>query len=367
MSGYLTRRNFLRAGIGAAAACTLINATSPWARGATTRPVRRGLFIGLDRVSGDANHWGKPWTGALYGPTNDARQMREICKSNFLETHLLTDNPADNDVSDRATLANVMRYLAGAAEVSQPGDLFVIYFSGHGSFVELETGGDEPDRQDETWCLWDGHFIDDLQYTFWRRFASGVRILGFADSCHSETSTKAAAAAALAKSGDIQFPTQEQTEKFKAAITKQAGEYGDTPEKRVEIEKSAPPLADRVSMIKGMPIALVRPSSKLQGNRIESELVRYKSIGDESRTRGVLSARGLLFGACSDQEEALASGDPKGLSLFTSHLVPLLRANPDITYRQLHQKLHESVSHPKPTIFDDFGQSFIDEKIFTIG
>ena len=37
-----------------------------------------------------------------------------------------------------------------------------------------DTSGEEVDRQDETWCLWDGQLIDDELYLELSRFAAGA-------------------------------------------------------------------------------------------------------------------------------------------------------------------------------------------------
>jgi hypothetical protein len=55
-----------------------------------------------------------------------------------------------------------------------------------------DVSGDEADKQDETWCLYDGQLIDDELYFELSRFAAGVRILVLSDSCHSGTVTRAA-------------------------------------------------------------------------------------------------------------------------------------------------------------------------------
>ena len=52
--------------------------------------------------------------------------------------------------------------------------------------------GEEDDKKDETWCLYDGQLIDDELYFELSRFAAGVRILVLSDSCHSGTVTRAA-------------------------------------------------------------------------------------------------------------------------------------------------------------------------------
>lgn len=71
------------------------------------------------------------------------------------------------------------------------GDIFMLSYSGHGGQLP-DRNGDEADQQDETWCLYDGQLVDDEIYASLGRFASGVRILVFSDSCHSGTVVKMA-------------------------------------------------------------------------------------------------------------------------------------------------------------------------------
>jgi hypothetical protein len=40
---------------------------------------------------------------------------------------------------------------------------------------------------DETWCLFDGHLIDDYLRGALAKIASGVRVVVISDSCHSGT------------------------------------------------------------------------------------------------------------------------------------------------------------------------------------
>ena len=64
-------------------------------------------------------------------------------------------------------------------------------FAGHGGQVPDVTG-EEDDKKDETWCLFDGQLIDDELYYELSRFGEGVRILVLSDSCHSGTVTREA-------------------------------------------------------------------------------------------------------------------------------------------------------------------------------
>ena len=67
--------------------------------------------------------------------------------------------------------------------------LFVTY-SGHGGQIP-DVNGEEEDKKDETWCLYDGELIDDEVFLELSRFAAGVRVLVLSDSCHSGTVMRA--------------------------------------------------------------------------------------------------------------------------------------------------------------------------------
>jgi hypothetical protein len=69
------------------------------------------------------------------------------------------------------------------------GDIYVLSYSGHGGQIP-DVSHDEADKQDETWCLYDGELIDDELYLELARFKSGVRVLVLSDSCHSGTVTR---------------------------------------------------------------------------------------------------------------------------------------------------------------------------------
>jgi len=89
-----------------------------------------------------------------------------------------------------ATSAAVLAAIDAAAAALGDGDLFVLSYSGHGGQMP-DTGGEESDRKDETWVLYDRQVLDDELYQRWASFAAGVRIVVLSDSCHSGTVVKA--------------------------------------------------------------------------------------------------------------------------------------------------------------------------------
>lgn len=136
------------------------------------------LCIGLNMVS--PSHY-QGWDGRLQACESDAKDMSNIAKSQgFATTTLLTD---------RATRKNVFAEIDKAAMTLQPGDIFMLSFSGHGGQIP-DINGDEDDNEDETWCLFDSEVLDDELAAMWVKFKKEVRILVISDSCHSGTLTR---------------------------------------------------------------------------------------------------------------------------------------------------------------------------------
>lgn len=136
------------------------------------------LHLGLNAVSAAA--YGG-WTGPLAACEFDARDMAAIATMKGMKSTVL--------LTRKATRANALAAMRAAAGALAAGDLFFLSYSGHGGQVPDVTG-EEIDKKDETWCLYDGQLIDDELYAELARFASGVRVLVLSDSCHSGTVTR---------------------------------------------------------------------------------------------------------------------------------------------------------------------------------
>ena len=146
----------------------------------TTKAKGIALTIGLNLV--DPKHY-QGWDGQLTACEADAEDMADIAKKKgFSVTTLLTK---------AATRAKVTDAITKATKALKKGDIFMISYSGHGGQLP-DMNNDEPDGQDETWCLYDGELVDDELYALYGKFAAGVRILVFSDSCHSGTVAKTA-------------------------------------------------------------------------------------------------------------------------------------------------------------------------------
>ena len=139
-----------------------------------------GLLVGLNQVNPD--HY-EGWKGWLSCCENDVESIATILtKEGYTNIDtLLTKN---------ATRENVSKALEHAAEIVNSGETFLLYYSGHGSYLTDEEE-EEDDKQDETWCLYNGQMLDDEIYSYWDKFKKDVKILMISDSCHSGTIFKA--------------------------------------------------------------------------------------------------------------------------------------------------------------------------------
>src|SRR5512139_3653668 len=141
----------------------------------------RGLSLNIGLNSVSAAHYGG-WTGPLAACEFDAKDMGALATGRGMKaTVLLTKD---------GTRTKVLGALRAAAKTLVQGDFFFLTYSGHGGQVPDVTG-EERDKLDETWCLFDGQLIDDELYLELSRFNAGVRVLVFSDSCHSGTVTRA--------------------------------------------------------------------------------------------------------------------------------------------------------------------------------
>jgi hypothetical protein len=137
------------------------------------------IHIGLNSV--DPRHYAG-WSGDLLACEFDAKDMAAIAHAAGMTSTLL--------LTKEATRKNVLVSVRAASGTLQSGDLLFVSYSGHGGQI-TDVSGEEDDKLDETWCLYDGELIDDEVFLELRRIAAGVRVLVLSDSCHSGTVTRA--------------------------------------------------------------------------------------------------------------------------------------------------------------------------------
>lgn len=140
--------------------------------------MKRALLIGN-------NYPGTDMT--LSGCVNDIKDVAKVLKKRGFE--------AITSLSDKKATWNAMTQgLLKAVLDCAPGDLLVIWYSGHGTYVK-DLNGDEKSGNDQCWVPYDirknGPIIDDEIYAILRKKKTGVWIVVFSDSCFSGTVLKA--------------------------------------------------------------------------------------------------------------------------------------------------------------------------------
>ena len=153
-------------------------------RAAASTPAKAlSLHVGLNAVN-PASYGG--WDGPLAACEFDANDMAAIARSRGMSPTVL--------LTAKATRAKVLAGIRAAARKLKSGGFFFLTYSGHGGQIP-DVSGEEVDKKDETWCLFDGQLIDDELYLELSKFVTGVRVLVLSDSCHSGTVTRAAVSA----------------------------------------------------------------------------------------------------------------------------------------------------------------------------
>jgi hypothetical protein len=275
------------------------------------------LHIGLNQV--DPTYYNEWNGGPLTGCVNDARDMKAVADSSGYESTILTDS--------QATANAVTRTIGRIAQQLSSGDTFLITYSGHGGQIS-DVNGDESDRNDETWVLWDRELLDDELYRLWAEFRSGVRIFVLSDSCHSGTAARRRSLATLA---DPNSSTEE--------FIKQSG----SPNFRV-----IPP--------------------GIQDVIVDRDREMYKALKRSARSRSAIGASVLSISGCQDNQLSL-DGERNGL--FTGTLLQVwnggsFRGN----YRTFHREIVDRMpptQTPQYYLVGAVNTAFEDERPFTIG
>jgi uncharacterized caspase-like protein len=123
-----------------------------------------------------------PGTGSdLAGCVNDADDWRDfLTERGFEVTQLL---------NSQATKRAMLREISALIREASADDVLVITYSGHGSWIPDNPGGDETDHRDEVLCPYDvtenGPLSDDELYNIYSSLQEGVHAVFISDSCHS--------------------------------------------------------------------------------------------------------------------------------------------------------------------------------------
>lgn len=274
----------------------------------------RALSIGINTI--DPSHYGT--NGRLLSCENDAKAIASIAeKKGFIVKTLLTRD---------ATRNSVMSEIKQASKELTAGDIFLLNYSGHGSQVP-DPNDNELEGYDQTWCLYDAQLIDDELYSLFTSFSDKVRILVFADSCHSGTSTKEAVLKPI-------------MDTYETNVDNDGIQYKFLPTKFVQ-------------------------DAYTKNKDFYDEILKNVNFRKEISE---VKAPSLLIAACQDNQVARAGID---LSLFTDKLVQVWdNGKFDGSYSTFHFKIQNKImrTDQSPNYFP-FGQNsmiFENEPPFTI-
>ena len=138
--------------------------------------MKRALITGINNYPGTRND--------LNGCVNDAKEWKGLLINKYGYNEIRTL------FNDNVTIKNVTNNMIDVVKSSKDGDKLAITYSGHGSKAR-DRNGDEPDKIDETWYLYDGHLLDDTIRSIISKLNKNVRLTIISDSCHSGTVSRA--------------------------------------------------------------------------------------------------------------------------------------------------------------------------------
>jgi caspase domain-containing protein/subtilase family protein len=262
---------------------------------AQAEPVRRALLVGINDYAA---------VTPLHGTINDTVAMQSLLVNRFgfesTNVKLLQNAAATHD----GIVAAIRKQLI---EPSQPGDVAVFYFSGHGSYMK-DVSGDESDGWDETIVpqnsRQNGVFDisdDELNALFAELAGRTENVTVILDSCHSGTAGR-----------------------------------GSVKARTVPADNRTPP-----------PPAAARAAT------------------DDSSDFRALGANFVLLSGARAKElsyEDAFEGKPQGA--FTYQLVKALRAAPDNSYRSVFPNVSERVTATFPSQHPQLEGSGLDSYVF---
>lgn len=147
---------------------------------------RRALVIGIDRYGGAPS--GARRFGDLEGAVNDARAFAEVLVARYGFAAQDVELLLNGDATRAGILTGIRRVLV---EPSEPGDVAVLYYAGHGSQIRSAKGREGFSPWDQTLVpadagagaldVWD----KELRALLNDALDAGARVTAFFDSCHS--------------------------------------------------------------------------------------------------------------------------------------------------------------------------------------
>jgi hypothetical protein len=273
-------------------------------------PKKFALVIGIDKYE----------IAPLFGCVKDAEMFRDalINYGGFRrgDIDMLTDEAANYKA--------ILKALVERREKAQPGDLFVFYFSGHGTLFPDEQSADIdekadieppdliPGRYDGAICPvdvdseinsgmpWENLLLDDTLAWHFSRFANkGCRVIFISDSCHSGAQARDTSGAEIIS-------------------------------KKLDLTKALRSLRSDGDNGLLKPEQIKQKLEKIPRPAISREVGSYNLRGQY-----------LLFASSRDIQE---SGATKQGSLFTTALLDVMRRRPHATIKETYDEVAAKVS-----------------------
>lgn len=246
------------------------------------------LCIGINDYPGTHND--------LSGCVNDAGDWADLLRNDFgfgENVRVLTD--AD------ATRANLTAEVERLCTAATAGDIVVVTYSGHGTWVYDQGERDESDNRDEAICAHDDNILDDEIRGAIRLMHPEAHLTVISDSCHSGSVTRAM----LARQG---------------ARGRGAAEYAPKP--------------------RYMP-----PPDETDALRTPMIPIRKRFLYPETDMQEV-----LITGCNATEYSYDAYIDGRYNGAMTAMAIRIIKSDPGITYREFHRRLREvlpSTSYPQ--------------------
>lgn len=310
-----------------------------------SKPLGIALTLGLNEV--DPGHY--PGVKSLGGCENDARAFGDLVRDRGFSVQTLLSRDATRDALARAVIDK-----GGIAErLNEAGGIFVLFYAGHGSQMP-DSSGEEPDRMDETWCLYDGMLVDDELVNLFGFFNEKVRVLMVSDSCHSGTVSRDFIAQVA---GDV---SSRSADERLVPLTREVFEH---------LERGAPRSRDARS---GADVTNIRTFDREVRERVLAhDRAFYDRISEQLKTNRLrpkdLKTSVMLMAGCRDDQVSMDDGTH---GVFTRNLLEVWDQQKSRLrdYRELLLAVRERMSGQEPQInaIGRVNVDFVAERPFTI-
>ena len=142
------------------------------------------LLVGLSEIDEKAYRDNHGWTFDMEGTSGVRKDIDKMSGIFLAESHQCT--VLENK---KATRKAILAAMDAIGKKVKPGDMFTLYFSGHGYFLP-DDGTDEASGLDQVLIAYDDLVRDDEIYEKFQAYFTATKNIMIVDACHSSTSYK---------------------------------------------------------------------------------------------------------------------------------------------------------------------------------